>query len=183
MIFVWNLDKKTSVKVVRNLEKTALKEARFKNHLQLNLHCKHHNVIPVSLKLNSCVKGEAVHFLFMRIVISFLRVKFKRGIHESGNRFSLNRIKWMNLASFSVWICFSRIFSCARKPFSCKVKQIRFRSTATYNTLGTLATLIWTSWPTSTTKVSDIFRNTISQNRDQNGEAWFCEKDGEHLHY
>ena len=30
-----------SVKLVLDLEKTALKEARFKNHLRFNLNCKH----------------------------------------------------------------------------------------------------------------------------------------------
>ena len=40
------------------LEKTACKISRFRNHLHFSLHCKHHNVIPVSLKLSTTVKGN-----------------------------------------------------------------------------------------------------------------------------
>ena len=54
----------------------------------------------------------------------------------------------MNLASMSVWICFSCMFSRTRKPFSCKVNQPTNQIYVNANdTLGTLAAfIIWTSW-------------------------------------
>ena len=41
----------------RTWEKNVKKLASYRNHLHFTLHCKHHNVIPVSLRLRSSCKG------------------------------------------------------------------------------------------------------------------------------
>ncbi|XP_072017463.1 uncharacterized protein [Amphiura filiformis] len=46
-----------AVNNVRSLEKLERKSARFANHLHYTLHCKHHDVVPPSLRIKSSVKG------------------------------------------------------------------------------------------------------------------------------
>ena len=45
------------MKIVRDYENLARKEARFRNPLWFNMHCKHKDVIPTSLRLRSTVPG------------------------------------------------------------------------------------------------------------------------------
>ena len=68
---------------------SGLKVARFRNHLRFNLHCKHHNVTPVSLRLKSSVKGSAADTILRKAEKSLLNVrigqtisKLKRFEHE-----------------------------------------------------------------------------------------------------
>ena len=42
---------------LRLLEKLERKRARFVNHLHFTLHCKHHDIVPPSLKLKTSVRG------------------------------------------------------------------------------------------------------------------------------
>jgi hypothetical protein len=46
-----------AVKNARSLEKLERKSARFANHLHYTLHCKHHGVVPPSLRIKTSVKG------------------------------------------------------------------------------------------------------------------------------
>ena len=68
-----------SVKLVRDLEKTALKKPASRITIicgsRFNFHCKYHNVIPVSLKLNSCVKGEEANKVLRKAKRSLLNVR------------------------------------------------------------------------------------------------------------
>ena len=41
----------------RSLEKLERKSARFANHLHYTLHCKHHGIVPQSLRIKTSVKG------------------------------------------------------------------------------------------------------------------------------
>lgn len=64
-----------SVELLRDLENTARKIARFKNHLRFNLHCKHHHVTPTSLKLSSTVQGIAAKNILRKAERSLIGVR------------------------------------------------------------------------------------------------------------
>ena len=64
-----------SVKLVRDYEKTATKVARYRNHLRFNLHCKHHDVIPTSLRLQSNVRGSKAEKILRRAERQLLGVR------------------------------------------------------------------------------------------------------------
>ena len=63
------------VKQVRKLEDTSRKLARFRNHLHFSLHCKHHDVTPRSLKLNSTVQGCKADNILKRAERALLNVR------------------------------------------------------------------------------------------------------------
>lgn len=64
-----------SVKLVRDYEKTATKVARYRNHLRFNLHCKHHDVIPTSLRLQSNVRGRKADKILRRAERQLLGIR------------------------------------------------------------------------------------------------------------
>ncbi len=55
-----------AVKVLRSWEKTERKIARYKNHLHFTLHCKHHGLMPPSLRIKSSMKGARVDNILRR---------------------------------------------------------------------------------------------------------------------
>ena len=63
------------VKLVRDYENSAKKIANFKNHLRFNLHCKHHGVVPPSLKLSSNVNGKKAENILRRAEKQLLNVR------------------------------------------------------------------------------------------------------------
>lgn len=73
------------LKSVRDYEKTARKIARFRNHLHFSLHCKHHDVTPVSLKLNSSVKGSQADRILRRAERSLLNVRITDVVRKLDN--------------------------------------------------------------------------------------------------
>ncbi|XP_078582762.1 uncharacterized protein LOC144865701 isoform X2 [Branchiostoma floridae x Branchiostoma japonicum] len=70
------------LKTVRNLERTGKKLARHQNHLRFNLHCKHHDVTPVSLKLSSTVKGNKANSILKRAERQLLNVRISQTIQK-----------------------------------------------------------------------------------------------------
>ena len=54
------------LKNVRLLERNGKKIARYRNHLRFSLHCKHQDIIPVSLRLSSTVKGNKANNILRR---------------------------------------------------------------------------------------------------------------------
>ena len=71
-----------SVKLVREYEKSALKHARFRNHLHFNLHCKHNGIIPVSLRLQSNVQGKKADNILRRAERSLLSVRIGQTVQK-----------------------------------------------------------------------------------------------------
>ena len=67
---------------VRNLEKTCKKIARYRNHLRFNLHCKHHNIRPVSLRLSSTVKGEKANQILKRAEKQLTNVRISQTVRK-----------------------------------------------------------------------------------------------------
>lgn len=63
------------VKLVRDYENTAKKIANFRNHLRFNLHCKHHDVTPKSLKLTSNIKGQKANNILRKAEKQLLSVR------------------------------------------------------------------------------------------------------------
>ncbi len=47
-----------SLKLCRDLEKTARKISNWRNHLRFNVRCLHNGLTPVSVKLKTCIKGH-----------------------------------------------------------------------------------------------------------------------------
>ena len=62
---------------VREWDKLKRLSARFRNHLHFTLHCKHRNVTPVSLRVKTCVKGEAANNIIHRTQRALLNVRIK----------------------------------------------------------------------------------------------------------
>ena len=67
---------------IRLLEKTGIKQSCFRNHLRFSLHCKHHDITPVSLCLSSCVKGKRAENILKRAEKSLLNVRIGQIIHK-----------------------------------------------------------------------------------------------------
>ena len=67
---------------IKQLEQSGLKVARYKNHLRFNLHCKHHSVTPVSLRLKSSVKGSAADTILRKAEKSLLNVRIGQTISK-----------------------------------------------------------------------------------------------------
>ena len=70
------------VKIVRDYESLARKEARFRNHLRFNLHCKHKDVIPTSLRLRSTVPGLEANKIIKRAERSLLGVRIGQTVQK-----------------------------------------------------------------------------------------------------
>ena len=70
---------------VRDYENCAKKVARFRNHLRFNLHCKHHGVTPVSLRLHSTVQGKSADNILRRAERSLLGVRIGQTVRKLGN--------------------------------------------------------------------------------------------------
>ena len=64
---------------VREWEKLERLRARFQNHLhfKFTLHCTHRNVTPVSLRVKTCVKGEAANNIIHRTQRALMNVRIK----------------------------------------------------------------------------------------------------------
>ena len=62
---------------VREWEKLERLSARFPKHLHFTLHCKHRNVTPVSLRVKTCVTGEAANKIIPRTQRALLNVRIK----------------------------------------------------------------------------------------------------------
>ena len=60
---------------VRPFEKTVRKIARFRNHLRFSPHCKHHDVIPVSIRLNRTCQGAQASRILRRAERSLLNTR------------------------------------------------------------------------------------------------------------
>ena len=71
-----------NVKLVRDLENCAKKVARFRNHLRFNVHCKHHHVTPVSLRLKSTVQGPDAKKILRSAERRFLKVRIGQNINR-----------------------------------------------------------------------------------------------------
>ena len=63
------------VKLVWDNENTAKKIASFRNYLRFTLHCKHHDVTPISLKLTSNIKGQKANNILRRAEKQLLSVR------------------------------------------------------------------------------------------------------------
>ena len=70
------------LKDVRDYEKTVRKEARFRNHLHFSLHCKHHDVTPISLKLKSTARGKQADRILRRAEKNLLNVRISDIVHK-----------------------------------------------------------------------------------------------------
>ena len=70
------------VKIVRDYETLARKEARFRNHLRFNLHCKHKDVVPTSLKLQSTVPGMEARKIIQRAERQLLGVRIGQTVQK-----------------------------------------------------------------------------------------------------
>ena len=62
---------------VREWEKLEILSARFRNHLHFTLHCKHRNLTPISLRVKTCVKGEAANNIIHGTQRALLNVRIK----------------------------------------------------------------------------------------------------------
>ena len=73
------------VKLVRDYENTALKLARHRNHLRFNLHCKHHGVTPISLRLHTNIQGKHADNIIKRAERSLLGVRIGQTVEKVKN--------------------------------------------------------------------------------------------------
>ena len=69
----WSDDADTSTRI----GETGKTQCQISNHLHFTLHCKHRNVTPVSLRVKTCVKGEAANNIIHRTQRALLNVRIK----------------------------------------------------------------------------------------------------------
>ena len=67
---------------VRRYEQLSISRAKFKSHLHFNLHCKHHNVIPKSLKMKSPVDNEQARHLLRKTERALLNIRITDTIQK-----------------------------------------------------------------------------------------------------
>ena len=67
---------------VRRYEQLSISRAKFKSHLHFNLHCKHHNVIPKSLKMKSPVDNEQARHLLRKTERVLLNIRITDTIQK-----------------------------------------------------------------------------------------------------
>ena len=60
---------------VRKYEQLSISRAKYKCHLHFNLHCKHHNVIPKSLKIKSPIDNEEARRLIHKTQKALLNIR------------------------------------------------------------------------------------------------------------
>ena len=80
------------LKRTRILENTSRKIARFRNHLHFSLHCKHHSIIPVSLKLSTTVKGGKAEKIINTTEKALLNVRISQ-IHRTLTSLETKKIR------------------------------------------------------------------------------------------
>ncbi|XP_072015061.1 uncharacterized protein [Amphiura filiformis] len=73
---------KDCLKNIRLLEKTGIKQSRYRNHLRFSLHCNHHNITPVSLHLSSSVIGSKADNILRRAERSLLNVSIGQVVQK-----------------------------------------------------------------------------------------------------
>ena len=56
--------------------------ARYRNHLRFNLHCKHHDVTPVSLKLRTTITGKKVDNILKKTEKQLLNVRIGQTVKK-----------------------------------------------------------------------------------------------------
>lgn len=64
-----------AMKLARDWEKTERKIARYRNHLHFTLHCKHHGITPVSIKIKTSLKGAQVDRIVNRTQNALISVR------------------------------------------------------------------------------------------------------------
>ena len=73
------------MKLVRDYENSAKKVASWKNHLRFNLHCKHHDIMPTSLRLASNIRGEKAYKIPKWAERALLRVRIGQTVRKLDN--------------------------------------------------------------------------------------------------
>jgi hypothetical protein len=66
----------------REWEKVKRLLARYSNHLHFNLHCKHHNITPVSLRLKTSIKGETARKIICQTERKLMSLRIKETLFK-----------------------------------------------------------------------------------------------------
>ena len=80
------------LKRTRILENTSRKIARFRNHLHFSLHCKHHSITPVSLKVSTTVKRGKAEKIINTTEKALLNVRISQ-IHRTLTSLETQKIR------------------------------------------------------------------------------------------
>ena len=75
---LWRQHGREIVRKLRSLEKTAEKLARWCNHRVLNLRCRHNNLMPKSVRLNSNVNGSKATQILHKAEVGLLNIRISQ---------------------------------------------------------------------------------------------------------